>query len=151
MHVCENNCALTVEDEIQFWGLDETLLQVFTHQDVFTSYLTLNIHSFILSFECFSNSMHIIYLQPCCMIKYYPQVVTAREDKKIEVSLHKNTIKIMRMMVSKTTCKDRYKNRHNDTFENRDDSQEDERNIQRQIQRQKQDRCMDRHNKELGE
>ena len=86
------------------------------------------------------------------MIKYYPQVVTAREDKKIEVSLHKNTFEeIMRMMVSKTTCKDRYKNRHNDTFENRDDSQEDERNIQRQIQRQKQDRCMDRHNKELGE
>lgn len=29
MHVCENNCALTVEDEIEFWGLDDTLLQVF--------------------------------------------------------------------------------------------------------------------------
>ena len=28
MHMCENNCALTLEDEIKFWGLDDTLLQV---------------------------------------------------------------------------------------------------------------------------
>ena len=28
MHVCENNCALTLEDEIKFWGLDDALLQV---------------------------------------------------------------------------------------------------------------------------
>ena len=48
------------------------------------------------------------------MIKYYPQVVTAREDKKIEVSLHKNTFEeIMRMIVRKTTHKDRYNGRHN--------------------------------------
>ena len=53
MHVCENNCALTVEDEIEFWALDDTLLQVFTHQDLLTSYLHLNIHSFIWSFQCF--------------------------------------------------------------------------------------------------
>ena len=55
------------------------------------------------------------------MIKYYPQVVTAREDKKIEVSLHKKTFEeIIRMMVSKTTCK----TRHNNTFEKGDDAQE---------------------------
>ena len=28
MHICENNCALTLEDEIKFWGLDDALLQV---------------------------------------------------------------------------------------------------------------------------
>ena len=28
MHMCENNCALTLEDEIKFWGLDDGLLQV---------------------------------------------------------------------------------------------------------------------------
>ena len=28
MHMCENNCALTLEDEIKFWGLDDALLRV---------------------------------------------------------------------------------------------------------------------------
>ena len=28
MHVCENNRALTLEDEIKFWRLDDALLQV---------------------------------------------------------------------------------------------------------------------------
>ena len=84
MHVCENNCALTVEDEIQFWGLDDSLLQVFTCH-AHTIYLHLNFHSVIYLLECYSNSVYIFSVQPCCMIKYYPQVVTAREDKKIEV------------------------------------------------------------------
>ena len=47
--------------------------------------LHLNFHSVIYLLECYSNSVYIFSVQPCCMIKYYPQVVTAREDKKIEV------------------------------------------------------------------
>ena len=48
----------------------------------------------IISFsQSFLDSSHLI--QPCCMIKYYPQVVTAKEDKKIEVVqwMMENTLK----------------------------------------------------------
>ena len=28
LHICEQNCALTVQEELEFWGIDDSQLQV---------------------------------------------------------------------------------------------------------------------------
>ena len=49
LHICQHNCALTVQMDLDFWGLDD------------------------------------IHLQPCCLMKYYPQTTSARAEIHEEI------------------------------------------------------------------
>ena len=48
LHLCGENCALVIKEDLEFWGLDE------------------------------------IYLEPCCALKFYPQIVSCQKEVEEE-------------------------------------------------------------------
>ena len=103
LHICQQNCALIVQSDLDYWGLDDIHLQVLqlrpqkvssnskktlvlshSHATGRDSTHTNNTNASCIAIVIPEKNI-CTFLQPCCINKYYPHTESARHEIEEEV------------------------------------------------------------------